>query len=775
MTTDPFAAMTASLTPKRAVSYLRVSTREQAQRGGAAEGFSIPAQREANKKKAMALGALIVKEFVDRGESARSANRPELQKMLHYLQDAGDIDYVIVHKLDRLARNRADDVDINRILDQTGTRLISTTENIDQTPGGILLHGIMSSIAEFYSRNLASEVVKGLSQKARAGGTIGRAPLGYLNKQGRDEHGREARWVDIDPVRGPLITQAFTEYATDRWTLSTLTDHLTAQGLTTVPTPSRPSHPLGHNKLLAILRNPYYRGIVTYQGVQYPGKHQPLIDDATWQRVQTILNQHRHGERQRIHNHHLKTTIRCGQCGGRLIIHNAKARNGQIYPYFVCSYRQRHRTECSFKAVLIDEVDARIADLYRHIHITPEDRRAIEKYLRIELDHIYARQHTHTQTLTTQARKLKTQQAKLLEAHYADAIPLDLLKTEQARLTRELDHITRELATLTADRERVEQHLTEALALLEHCHHLYTHPNTPPSLKKLLNTVFFTEILINPDDNTPTSTPQRPIHPTPRPPFDQLTNPTLRHDAGIPDSGENRGSNVARRNGSRGQDNDDSSNAQSSSDQDNDSRSLDGNEDRSRNGHGDQDNDDSRNSYGGQDNNSTHVSSNGAHSDQAATSTAAISPVAATTTHSSANITSHPDRASTAATSRGSAAATQLPGNQKTLQEELPEGDTHIHVGDVSCKSLVVELRGFEPLTSSMPWKRATNCAIAPRAVPDYRMLSPVGKAALAACFRAAAMVSMAASSWATERNHASKADGGSATPPSSIAWKNRP
>ena len=681
MTTDPFAAMAASLTPKRAVSYLRVSTREQAQRGGAAEGFSIPAQREANKKKAMALGALIVKEFVDRGESARSANRPELQKMLHYLQDAGDIDYVIVHKLDRLARNRADDVDINRILDQTGTRLISTTENIDQTPGGILLHGIMSSIAEFYSRNLASEVVKGLSQKARAGGTIGRAPLGYLNKQGRDNQGREARWVDIDPVRGPLITQAFTEYATDRWTLSTLTSHLTAQGLTTLPTPNRPSHPLGHNKLLAILRNPYYRGIVTYQGVQYPGKHQPLIDDATWNRVQTVLNQHRHGERQRIHNHHLKTTIRCGQCGGRLIIHNAKARNGQIYPYFVCSYRQRHRDQCSFKAVLIDEVDIAIADLYHHIHITPEDRQAIEKYLRLELDHIYARQHTHTQQLTTQARKLKTQQAKLLEAHYADAIPLDLLKTEQARLTRELDQITRELATLTADRERVEQHLGEALALLEHCHHLYTHPNTPPSLKKLLNTIFFTEILINPDDNTPTGTPQRPIHPTPRPPFDQLTNPTLRHHAGIPDSGDNGGSSDGREAATSH----DSSNAQNSSNQGNDSRSPDNNEDRSRNRHG------------GQDNNSTHVSSDGAHSDQAAASTAAISPVAATTTHSSADT-----------------ATTQLPGNQKTLQEELPEGDTHIHVGDVSCKSLVVELRGFEPLTFSLRTRRATSCAIAP-------------------------------------------------------------
>ena len=109
---DPFAAMAAQLTPKRAVSYIRVSTREQAQRGGSEEGFSLPAQREANKRKAQSMGALVVKEFADRGESARSANRPELQKMLAYLKEDGGIDYVIVHKLDRLARNRADDVEI---------------------------------------------------------------------------------------------------------------------------------------------------------------------------------------------------------------------------------------------------------------------------------------------------------------------------------------------------------------------------------------------------------------------------------------------------------------------------------------------------------------------------------------------------------------------------------------------------------------------------------------------------------------------------------------
>ena len=214
ITPDPLLAMSQALTPKRAVSYIRVSTREQAERGGAEEGFSIPAQRDANKRKAASMGALVVKEFVDRGESARSANRPELQKMLAYLRRTPDVDYVIVHKLDRLARNRADDVEINRVFEEAGVRLISTSENIDQTPGGILLHGIMSSIAEFYSRNLANEVIKGMSEKARNGGTVGKAPLGYLNVRGRDEHGRETRTVELDPERAPLIQLAFSQYAT---------------------------------------------------------------------------------------------------------------------------------------------------------------------------------------------------------------------------------------------------------------------------------------------------------------------------------------------------------------------------------------------------------------------------------------------------------------------------------------------------------------------------------------------------------------------------------
>jgi site-specific DNA recombinase len=110
-----------------AIIYLRVSTRDQATRGGEAEGFSIPAQREACLRKAEALNATVVEEFVDAGESARSAKRPELQRLLRYVQE-NRVGYAIVHKVDRLARNRMDDVEIHATLTAAGATLVSCTE-----------------------------------------------------------------------------------------------------------------------------------------------------------------------------------------------------------------------------------------------------------------------------------------------------------------------------------------------------------------------------------------------------------------------------------------------------------------------------------------------------------------------------------------------------------------------------------------------------------------------------------------------------------------------
>mgnify|MGYP001686463167 CR=1 FL=1 len=129
--------------------------------------------------------------------------------MLDYIA-THHVTYRIVCKVDRLARDRLDDVDIHRRLIDAGVQLVSGTENIDETPSGMLLHGIMCSIAEFYSSNLAAEVAKGMTQKAANGGTPSRAPIGYLNIRCKDEQGREYRTVGVALDRAPLIRWVFT-------------------------------------------------------------------------------------------------------------------------------------------------------------------------------------------------------------------------------------------------------------------------------------------------------------------------------------------------------------------------------------------------------------------------------------------------------------------------------------------------------------------------------------------------------------------------------------
>ncbi|MDR1443042.1 MAG: recombinase family protein [Bifidobacteriaceae bacterium] len=334
-----------------AVVYLRVSTKEQAQKGGSDEGYSIPAQRAANLKKADEIGALVVEEFVDAGESARKADGPELRRMLEFVAEH-KIAYCIVHKIDRLARNRADDVAIHLALRDAGVVLVSATENIDETLSGMLMHGIMSTIAEFYSRNLATEVVKGLTQKAKAGGTPRKAPIGCVNVRGRDFEGRRVSTVELDPERGPLISWAFKAYASGNWTVLQLRDELTRRGLTTLPTPKHPSKPVSKSCVYKILANRYYKGDVVYRDQVYKGTHERLVAPEVFLQVQAVLAGHsKAAVRERKHDHYLKGILYCGGCGSRLILVNAKSHTGERYPYFVCCGRQNRTTDCRMRAI----------------------------------------------------------------------------------------------------------------------------------------------------------------------------------------------------------------------------------------------------------------------------------------------------------------------------------------------------------------------------------------------------------------------------------------
>ncbi len=478
-----------------AVIYLRVSSKEQAEKGGEAEGFSIPAQREGCKRKAASLSAAVIEEFVERGESAKTADRPELQRLLEFVAEH-PVKYVIVHKVDRLARNRADDVAINLALKQAGAELVSVSENIDQTPSGLLLHGIMSSIAEFYSRNLATEVIKGCMQKAKNGGTPGRAPIGYLNVR-QIVNGREARTIEIDPVRGPLMRWAFETYATGDWTIRRLLAELTSRGLTTPPGPNTPGKPLVVSHLHTLLRHPYYMGMVRYRGAIYPGKHEQLVTPQTWHEVQKLLTaKHLSGEKQREHPHYLRGSIYCGQCGSRLIVCHAKGRGG-TYPYFICIGRQRDKTSCKQRAIRIEEAEEAIAAHYTTVQLPEEEVTRLRDFLSEELSKLRTDATRERTTQERRLRKLEGERKKLLDAHYADSIPLDLLKSEQTRIAAEVAAIEGRLVAVEGDFKAAETNMRRALARAGDCEAAYREASG--TVRRHFNLAFFKRLLIDDD------------------------------------------------------------------------------------------------------------------------------------------------------------------------------------------------------------------------------------------------------------------------------------
>ncbi len=483
------------MSPKRAqaVIYLRVSTKEQAETGGEAEGYSIPAQRDACVRKAESLGATVIDEFVDRGESAKSADRPELQRMLRYVKEES-VRYVIVHKVDRLARNRFDDVQINLLLQQEGVQLVSCTEGIDETPSGMLLHGIMSSMAEFYSRNLANEVIKGSVQKAKSGGTVGKAVTGYLNHR-IFENGREVRTIIVDPVRGALMTQAFGLYATGEWSIRNLLAEMTKRGLDSVPSAQRPSKPLTQSNFHRLLRHPYYKGIVRYRGVEYPGKHTPLVSSDTWQRVQDVLDsQGRSGELNREHPHYLKGTLFCGACNARMIVSHNRG-NGGIYEYFVCLGRHQKRTTCTRSALRVEYLEQLVEDLYRTVQVEPGLVDAIREMLIEQFGRSHAALLEERAQQQRRLTRLEGQRQKLLDAYLAGAVPVDLLREKQAKISHEIEQAGKRADSLDVQFERVKTNLDKALDLAGNWYGAYCGSNERD--RRQMNQAIFERIDVN--------------------------------------------------------------------------------------------------------------------------------------------------------------------------------------------------------------------------------------------------------------------------------------
>src|SRR6266536_2444476 len=355
----------------KAVIYLRVSTKEQAE-----EAYSIPAQAEGCRRFVADRGWELADEFVDRGESARSADRPQFQAMLAYLAEDQSVEHLVVHKLDRLARNLEDHVAVRAALRKAGVQLHSVTESLEESASGKLVEGILASIAEFYSANLSQEIRKGIDQKAAQGGWPTVAPIGYRNVR-RERGGRRGEALLEPDEQAPLVAWAFERYATGSWTILRLTESLEEKGLR-----NRRGSPPGPSAVHRMLKNPVYAGVVRWKGVEYEGRHTALVPGGVFDQVRQVLDAHSTGgERSWKHDHYLKGTLFCGGCGSGLYYVVAKGRFG----YFRCIGRNTRRKRCSQgEYVPARELERAVEELYADVRIPRPLERRLERTLRAE-------------------------------------------------------------------------------------------------------------------------------------------------------------------------------------------------------------------------------------------------------------------------------------------------------------------------------------------------------------------------------------------------------
>ena len=452
----------------RCVIYLRVSTKEQAEKDLTEEGFSIAAQREACVRRVRDEGWELVDEYVDKGESARTADRPQLRAMLARIGEESDVEAVIVHKVDRLARNMEDHVAIRALLRRRGVTLVSVTENLDETASGRLVEGIHALMAEFYSANLASEVRKGMGQKAKLGGYPHKAPLGYLNVR-EPIGGRLVAHIVPDPERAPLVKVAFDLYATGEWTVERLAHEIADRGLRNRGA-GRPLRGQSGHRLRArtAARDRAYVGIVEWDGIEYEGVHEPLVERDTFDKVQELLAARAmRGTRERRHHHYLKGVLVCGVCGRRLSIQRSKG----TYTYFYCLGQKdrRNGTGCQERYVAADQLEAEVEDLYGRIEVPADWAEGLRETIATEVATHHEDTTAERELLAQRHEHAESERFKLMEAYYANAIDVVMLRHEQERIGAELRAIESRQATLDASLDDWQEVMDLALRFSTRC------------------------------------------------------------------------------------------------------------------------------------------------------------------------------------------------------------------------------------------------------------------------------------------------------------------
>ena len=312
-----------------AVIYTRVSTREQV------ENLSLDSQERLCRRYCEEQGFRLLEVFCDEGKSARTANRPQLQAMLEYCRNHSDsIDAVVQYRLDRIMRNNSDFFYLKGYLESLGIRLIYATQpNIDGSPEGELMEGMISSTSQYESRIIGRRARDGMREARRRGKMTNAPPIGYKWQRINEEGGE----IIPDPERALMVTEAFRLYAEGVLSPAEITRHINRMGFKS----PRSGQPFRQQSLFRMLRNRRYAGYVFIDEAEgwVKGIHIPLVDEATFYRVQRRLDADSTIQVQRVIDNPdfpLRGLVRCPLCNRHLTASFSTGRHGGRYGYYHC-------------------------------------------------------------------------------------------------------------------------------------------------------------------------------------------------------------------------------------------------------------------------------------------------------------------------------------------------------------------------------------------------------------------------------------------------------
>ena len=345
---------------KQYVALARVSSREQER-----EGYSLEVQEEALRRYAAQHGGEITRLFRIAETASKRDERKTFKEMVAFAKKhCAELDALLFYKVDRAARNLFDYVELERLESEYDVPFISISQPTENTPSGRMMRRTLANMASFFTEQQSVDVREGLNRRVLEGWFVNRGPYGYRNvrKNGRG-------MVEIDPLPADNVRRIFHLFAWEHHTLDTLTEKLTVEGRQFRA--SMPKFPRSsvHN----ILKDRAYIGEIEFRGQWYPGKHEPLIDRTTWDRVQALLGSHIYQSRALTYAGDI---IQCGHCGHPITGEQKtkQTKSGErVYNYYRCTYynAQGHpRTR-----VTETDLDRQVLTLFGKMRIEDEEVR----------------------------------------------------------------------------------------------------------------------------------------------------------------------------------------------------------------------------------------------------------------------------------------------------------------------------------------------------------------------------------------------------------------